>query len=276
MLGVIAGSPAARAGLRAAEQTANGRVRLGDVIEAIDGRPIENFGDARQRARRARVRRSRHADRAARRRARRGAGHARGGRRDARAMTGARTVKLLLLVGVAILAACSSGRRIDGSSAATFERSVAMLQNDLPPRSREEFDIALAITWMRAAALDGGDVDGDGDTDYFDARAMADNAGDLLAAIQRGDLVSAASKTAKAKPSPRPISSSSTGLGYARVVVAAPPVTLDAEPVQRLQAGKSQTAVRWGRRRQGYRPPLGNTQPYQKVRLIPVRGASRT
>ena len=43
VLGVVAGSPAARAGLRAAEQTAGGRVRLGDVIEAVDGRPVENF-----------------------------------------------------------------------------------------------------------------------------------------------------------------------------------------------------------------------------------------
>ena len=43
VLGVVAGSPAARAGLRAAEQTASGRVRLGDVIEAVDGRPVENF-----------------------------------------------------------------------------------------------------------------------------------------------------------------------------------------------------------------------------------------
>jgi hypothetical protein len=48
---------------------------------------------------------------------------------------------------------------------------------------------------MRKAALDIGDVDGDGDTDYFDARAMADKVGDLLAAIQRGDFVSAVEKS---------------------------------------------------------------------------------
>jgi hypothetical protein len=101
------------------------------------------------------------------------------------------TAKLLLLVGAAIVAACSSSRRIDGTSAASFERSVAMLQNDLPSRRRDDFDAALAVTWMRAADLDGSDVDGDGDTDYFDARAMADNVGDLLAAIRRGDFVSA-------------------------------------------------------------------------------------
>jgi S1-C subfamily serine protease len=43
VLRVIAGSPAARAGLRATQQTASGRVQLGDVIEAIDGRPIESM-----------------------------------------------------------------------------------------------------------------------------------------------------------------------------------------------------------------------------------------
>jgi S1-C subfamily serine protease len=43
VLGVVAGSPAARAGLRAAEQTASGRVRIGDVIEAIDGERVESM-----------------------------------------------------------------------------------------------------------------------------------------------------------------------------------------------------------------------------------------
>jgi len=43
ILRVASGSPAARAGLRAAEQTAAGRVRLGDVIEAIDGQPTESM-----------------------------------------------------------------------------------------------------------------------------------------------------------------------------------------------------------------------------------------
>lgn len=98
--------------------------------------------------------------------------------------------KLAALVCVSIFAGCTSKLRIDGGSAARFERSVAVLQNDLPPRRRDDFDVALAVVWMRAAALDAGDADGDGDTDYFDARAMADKAGDLLAAIQRGDLVS--------------------------------------------------------------------------------------
>jgi S1-C subfamily serine protease len=45
VLGVTAGSPAALAGLRSTEMTAGGRVALGDVIEAVDGRPIENFAE---------------------------------------------------------------------------------------------------------------------------------------------------------------------------------------------------------------------------------------
>jgi S1-C subfamily serine protease len=44
VLRVVAGSPAARAGLRAAEQTGAGRVRLGDVIVAIDGQPTDSMG----------------------------------------------------------------------------------------------------------------------------------------------------------------------------------------------------------------------------------------
>jgi S1-C subfamily serine protease len=43
VLRVVAGSPAARAGLRAAEQTESGRVRIGDIIEAVDGQPVESF-----------------------------------------------------------------------------------------------------------------------------------------------------------------------------------------------------------------------------------------
>jgi S1-C subfamily serine protease len=45
VLQVVAGSPAARAGLRAAQMTSAGRVVLGDVIVAIDGKKIEDFGD---------------------------------------------------------------------------------------------------------------------------------------------------------------------------------------------------------------------------------------
>jgi len=43
VLAVAAASPAARAGLRATQQTANGGIALGDIIEAVDGRPVESF-----------------------------------------------------------------------------------------------------------------------------------------------------------------------------------------------------------------------------------------
>jgi S1-C subfamily serine protease len=44
VLAVSPGSPAARAGLRATEMTAAGRVLLGDVIEAVDRKPVKSFG----------------------------------------------------------------------------------------------------------------------------------------------------------------------------------------------------------------------------------------
>jgi S1-C subfamily serine protease len=45
VLGVTADSPAARAELRATQMTRSGRVTIGDIIEAVDGRPVENFSD---------------------------------------------------------------------------------------------------------------------------------------------------------------------------------------------------------------------------------------
>ena len=48
---------------------------------------------------------------------------------------------------------------------------------------------------MRAAALDAGDFDGDGDVDYFDARSASDTARNLLTEVQRGNLVSAAEES---------------------------------------------------------------------------------
>jgi S1-C subfamily serine protease len=45
VLRVQDGSPAARAGIRETEVERNGNILLGDVIEAIDGRPIEHFNE---------------------------------------------------------------------------------------------------------------------------------------------------------------------------------------------------------------------------------------
>jgi S1-C subfamily serine protease len=45
VLGVTAGSPAARAGLRATRQERNGNIVIGDIIAAVDGRSVENQGE---------------------------------------------------------------------------------------------------------------------------------------------------------------------------------------------------------------------------------------
>jgi hypothetical protein len=173
-----------------------------------------------------------------------------------RPMTLGSTSKLAALVCVSILAACSSTLRIDGSSAATFERSVAQLQNDLPSRQRQRFDIALAVTWVRAAALDAADVDGDGDSDYFDARAMADNAGDLLAAIQRGDLVSTI-EDSKGEAAAAAYFKQLDGLGYDGVVELAGALDTGQYAAD-LKRRISQTGCD-GWKGGGYRQPLGNT-----------------
>ena len=171
-------------------------------------------------------------------------------------MTHVRTAMALLLAGAAVLAGCSSSRRIDGASAATFERSVAMLQNDLPARQRDAFDVALAVVWMRGAGLDAGDVDGDGDTDYFDARAMADNAGDLLAAIQRGDFV-ATIEDGKGKAAAAAYFKQLDGLGYDGVVELAGAVDAGSH-VADLKRHVSQSGCD-GWKGGGERPPLGYT-----------------
>jgi hypothetical protein len=171
-------------------------------------------------------------------------------------MTRVRSAKLLLLAGVAIVAGCTSGRRIDGTSAAAFERSVAMLQNDLRPRHRDDFDVALAVTWMRAAALDAGDVDGDGDTDYFDARAMADNAGDLLAAIQRGDLVSTI-EDSKGQGAAAAYFKQLDGLGYDEVVELAGDVDPESYVADIRRRIAQNACVTW--KGSAVSPPLGNT-----------------
>jgi hypothetical protein len=79
---------------------------------------------------------------------------------------------------------------IDGTSPASFEASVAALQNDLSQRRREELEIALAVIWTRHT-LGSGDRDQDGDVDADDGRVLRDDTTDLLTDIRRGDILSA-------------------------------------------------------------------------------------
>jgi hypothetical protein len=80
--------------------------------------------------------------------------------------------------------------RIDGSSLASLEASVASLQNALPPDRREEFEIALAVIWTRHT-LGAGDLDQDGDVDLDDGQSLKESTAALLTDIQRGNLYAA-------------------------------------------------------------------------------------
>jgi hypothetical protein len=85
--------------------------------------------------------------------------------------------------------------RIDASSPVNFEQSVAALQNALPARRREELEIALAMIWMSDTADPGSlDRDGDGFVTSVDSRLLAEGTLDLLADIQRGDLLASIEK----------------------------------------------------------------------------------
>ena len=104
--------------------------------------------------------------------------------------------KSALIVALALLAGCSSmgwrAHTIDGSSEATFERSVCLLQERLPARRRAEFEVALAVIWTRNTAVGAGDVDSDGRVDLNEVRALQRLSEDALTDVKRGVLVSAA------------------------------------------------------------------------------------
>ena len=88
-------------------------------------------------------------------------------------------------------------QRINGSSEAGFESSIAALQNSLPRRRREDLDIALALLWMTDSLGSAGlDLDHDGHVARVDMRLLADRTKDLLADIERGDLLMSIDKRA--------------------------------------------------------------------------------
>jgi hypothetical protein len=80
--------------------------------------------------------------------------------------------------------------RIDGTSSATLEASVASMQNALPASQRADFEVALALIWADNSTR-AGDVDQDGQLEIEDILELKADTADLLAAIQRGDFVSA-------------------------------------------------------------------------------------
>ena len=81
--------------------------------------------------------------------------------------------------------------RIDGSSGANFEASVAALLNALPPRRREDLELALAVIWTsNTLGPSGLDRTGDGIVDATDIQLLADDTYRLLTEIEGGNLLS--------------------------------------------------------------------------------------
>ena len=100
-------------------------------------------------------------------------------------------------LGVALVPASASAQldtwralRIDGGSPRAFEVSLASLQNALPNNKRDDFDIALLTIWL-SHSTQAGDLDQDGELEVADVLGLKADTADLLAAIQRGDLVPA-------------------------------------------------------------------------------------
>ena len=101
-----------------------------------------------------------------------------------------RSATVLIVSLAAASTHAQSARVLDGSSPAKLERSVALMQNDLAGRHRDDFDVALAMIWMNRTAGTG-DLNGDGNLDVDDIRQLEIDASALLTEIQRGNLVSA-------------------------------------------------------------------------------------
>ena len=92
---------------------------------------------------------------------------------------------------------------------------MAALQNELPQKRREDFEIALAAIWIRNT-IGSGDVDHDGDVDLEDGQDLKDRTGDLLIDIRRGDIVAAigAGGENEGKYTPTDYIEQVDGLGY--------------------------------------------------------------
>ena len=124
---------------------------------------------------------------------------------------------------------------IDGTSEASFEASVAALQNALPPRRRENFEVALSAIWLsKALGPSGLDRNEDGIVDAIDSQLLVADTQHLLADIQRGDLL-AAIGTREKKQGTYTVADyikRLDGLGYDEVLdLAGRPTTLSLPPM---------------------------------------------
>src|SRR5262245_23639442 len=102
--------------------------------------------------------------------------------------------RLALMMALAFLVGCSSAgwraQRIDGNTESSFERSVGVLQQTLPARRREDFEVALAVLWLRSSAAGDGDADSDGLVDVNEMKALQQLSEEVLTDIKRGVLLS--------------------------------------------------------------------------------------
>jgi hypothetical protein len=160
-------------------------------------------------------------------------------------------LSLLVVLAAASLPAHSEGwrdRKIDGKSAARFETSVAALQSELPQERREEFEVALAIVWIRNAT-DVNDLDHNGRFDLDDLQLLKDDSLALLTAIDRGNLVGAIEEREKQqnKYSLASYLKDLDGLGYDEVIALAGYPDTYSAVVRRLQKPSKKTAAEYYR-----------------------------
>jgi hypothetical protein len=111
--------------------------------------------------------------------------------------TSLRIASVVVALGVALASAQTFAQRatwrtlrIDGDSPRAFELSVATLQNSLPHSKRGDLEVALLTIWLTHSTK-AGNLDENAEPEINDVPQLKEDAADLLAAIQRGDLVSA-------------------------------------------------------------------------------------
>jgi hypothetical protein len=69
------------------------------------------------------------------------------------------------------------------------------LQNELPARQRERFEVALSAIWIENATPKSGDLNADGLVTSDDARELKRVAEDVLTDVRRGQLLASLSET---------------------------------------------------------------------------------
>jgi hypothetical protein len=155
--------------------------------------------------------------------------------------------RLTLIMTAAIVTGCSTtgwrAQKIDGSSPSTLEVSVVSLQQSLPSRRRAELETALAVIWLRNAAVGAGDLDSDGRVDLNEVRALQAAAEDVLTDLKRGVFVASIQEGADTAGG---YAKQLNGLGYDAIIRLADPTSGDvfADAVRQQRAESRCSGVR--------------------------------